>query len=102
MKEVKLLISVVRFIILEILWIFSIKFVWDDFTVTFDNEPDNFKEGKLLSLFFSKVLTVELNELKKDGFEEELGMLNCLIDIHEGHNTVKNESSGDDVISEVD
>jgi hypothetical protein len=48
------------------------------------------------------VLTVELNELKKDGFEEELGMLNCLIDIHEGHNTVKNESSGDDVISEVD
>lgn len=102
MKEVKLLISVMRLIVLKILIIISIKFVRNDFTISFNNEPDNFKESKFLSLFFSQVLTVELNKLKKDGFEEKLSLLNSLIDIHERHYTVKDESGGNDIVPKID
>lgn len=102
MKEIKLLISIVGFLMIEILGILGIKFVRDDFSIALNNEPDDFKEGEFLSLFFCEVFTVEFDEFEEDGFEEELSLLYSLIDVHQCHNSVKDESSGDDVVSEVD
>ena len=55
-------------LVFDILRVLCIKFVRNDFSVPFNNDPDNFKEGKLLSLFFSKVFSVEFDEFQENGF----------------------------------
>ena len=81
-KQIKLLISVMEFLVFDILWILCIEFVWYDFSVALNNEPYNFKEGKFLSLFFSEVFTIKFDKFEENGFEEEFSLFDSLINIH--------------------
>ena len=105
MQKIKLLVPIICFLftcIIRYTVLINIKFLSNNFSVTLNNNSDDFKESKLLSLFLCKMLTIDLNEFKKNRFDKRLSFLNSLINIHQSHNAIINQSCWNDIITKVD
>lgn len=112
MHFIQLLVSahfVELFLFLILVWILKILCYY--FPVPFSDWSDHFEKGKLVFLFFGKILPIELDKLEKNSFQQTLNFLNRLISLslllhlcshqHERDQRIENESCRDIVVSEI-
>lgn len=95
MKQVQLLISILGLILILILLavktVFNIQLISNNLPITLSDCLNNPKENEVLALFLSKKLSIQLYEFEKNCLQEYLSMFSSLINIHQGHNTIKNQ-----------
>lgn len=103
MKQVELLVSVLRpvHVIFVLGGVLDIKFVSYDFPISFGNSFDNPEERKIFPLFLGEELAIQFYEFEEDGLQEDLGVVHSLVNVHEGHDAVKNKPCGYNFITEV-
>lgn len=105
MQKIKLLVSIICLLftcIIRYTIFIDIKFFSNNFSVTLNNNSDDFKESQLLSLFFCKVLAIDLNKFEKNRFDKRFSLFDSLINIHQSHNAIINQTSRNDIVTKVD
>jgi len=104
MQKIKLLVSIICLLFACIIGhsiFINIKFFGNYFSVPLNNNSYDFEESKLLSLFFGKMLTIDLNKFKKNRFDQRFSLLDCLINVHQSHDAIINQTSRNDIVTKV-
>jgi hypothetical protein len=96
MKSVELMVSIL--LLIEILIVAAD----EQLSVSFHDGLNDFEEGEIFPLPFAEILTVELDELEEDAFNDGLCVVAAALLIEQSHQAVKHQSGGHEIVTKVD
>jgi len=96
MQSIELLVSIPQ------LSFHRLKLSNQNLFVSFNDRPYDSKKCQLLSFLIAKKLAIELNKLEEYTFEQSFSMIDTLLLIHQGYESVVNQSCWYVVVSKID